>query len=174
VTAASPIAVGTRGTYRGVPFVVRGRLQLRHESGSTWDEWYATFEGGKSKSAGWIACAEGRWLVTFADGAWLPAWDELRPRGRAVPAFVVAEKGTARFAATEGKLPFAPRIGKSYRYADLRGPDGAFATIDYGDDPPSLYFGREAKLADLGLEMAAGNSTPRAGGRARTTKSGGK
>jgi hypothetical protein len=169
VKPPSPIAVGVRGTYRGRRFVVRGRVGLRHESGSTWDEWYAAFADGHD---GWIARAEGRWLVTFADGSWLPPWDALRPGDRALPAFVVAETGTARFATKEGKLPFSPRLGRSYRYADLRGPGGAFATIDYGDDPPGLFVGHEATFEELGLEEA---TAPRAAPRPRrSTKSRGK
>ena len=98
--------------------------------------------------------------------------DALGPGDRVLPPLVVVETGAARFADKEGKLPFSPRLGKSYRYADLRGPGGAFATIDYGDDPPSLYVGHEAKLEELGLE---GATTPRAAPRGkRSTKSGGK
>jgi hypothetical protein len=152
-----------------VRFVVRGRLGLRHESGSTWDEWYAAFADGKD---GWIARVDARWLVTFGDGSWLPPCDALRPGDRVFPPLTVVETGAARFAAKEGTLPFSPRLGKAYRYADLRGPGGAFATIDYGDDPPSLYVGLEATLEELGLEET---TAPRAAGRrGRSTKSGGK
>jgi hypothetical protein len=147
----APIAVGTRGSYRGVAFVVRGRLELRHESGSAWEEWYAAFADGRD---GWIARADGRWLVTFGGGSWLPSWRDVEVGRNAWPAFVVVEKGSATFAAKDGKLPFRPRLGKSYRYADLRGSNGAFATIDYGDDPPSLFVGRRASTAELGLRDA--------------------
>jgi hypothetical protein len=84
------------------------------------------------------------------------------------------EKGEARFAAREGKLPFHPRIGRSYRYADLRGPGGAFATIDYGDDPPSLFVGREASLGELALGDTVASRGPALAPRKRTTTSGGK
>ncbi len=38
----------------------------------------------------------------------------------------------------EGELPFAVTPDESGRYADLSGPGGIFATIDYGDgsEPP--------------------------------------
>jgi hypothetical protein len=158
------LGIGSRGKYLGVRFVVRGRLELRHESGSTWDEWYAAFEDGRD---GWIACEGRRWLVTFGDTSWLPQWKDL---GSELPSFRVVEKGRARFAAAHGKLPFTPKIGRRYRYADLRGPDGAFATIDYGDDPPSFFVGREASFEELAIEATA-PSHPR---RTQETRLGGK
>jgi hypothetical protein len=141
--------IGARGRYEGTAFVVRGKVRLVHSSGSAWEEWHAAFEGGRS---GWIACVEERAFITFEDGSWLPAFGDLAEGARGLPAFVVVEKGRARVAGAEGKLPFRPKLGKEYRYADLRGPRGAFATIDYGDDPPTLFAGREVSLAELGLQ----------------------
>ena len=45
------------------------------------------------------------------------------------------------------------RPGSELHYADLSGPGGQFATLDYGtgDAAESLYVGREVTLADLGL-----------------------
>ena len=143
------LAIGATGRYLDARFVVRGRLRLRHSSGTEWDEWYAVFAGGRG---GWLAEAGGRFFVTFDDGAWLPEFASLRQGRVALPALVVVEKGSARFIRAEGVLPFRPRIGKEYRYADLRGESGAFATIDYGDDPPSLFVGREALEGELVLE----------------------
>lgn len=154
--------IGVRGSYQGVGFVVRGGLRLRHSSGSQWHEWHAEFDDGRG---GWIARVEDRVLVTFEDGSWLPGFDDLAEGSPALPRFVVVEKGRARFAGARGKLPFRPRIGKEYRYADLRGPGGAFATIDYGDDPPLLFVGREVSLADLALEQPAASRRRRTRGK---------
>jgi hypothetical protein len=144
----SRLAIGRAGRYCGVAFAIRGHLRLRHSSGGEWDEWFAAFEDGRG---GWIAEAGGHFLVTFEDGSWLPTWRALAEGKEALPAFVVVEKGRARFASARGKLPFRPKIGKEYAYADLRGPSGAFATIDYGDDPPNLFVGREVSLKELSL-----------------------
>src|SRR5262249_27408559 len=38
-----------------------------------------------------------------------------------------------------------------YPYADLSGPGGEFGTLDYGDEPPAVYLGREVTLDDLGV-----------------------
>ena len=40
---------------------------------------------------------------------------------------------------------------KLYQYADLFGPGQRFATIDYGETPPSVYFGQAIALGDLHL-----------------------
>ncbi len=42
-------------------------------------------------------------------------------------------------------------LQKSSNYIDLAGKDGVFATIDYGTDPPFLFYGKQVSLADIGL-----------------------
>ena len=44
------------------------------------------------------------------------------------------DKATVRGA--EGEIPYRLEPGGWYMYADLSGPDGAFATLDYSEDPP--------------------------------------
>ena len=63
----------------------------------------------------------------------------------------VAEKGCGRPLGARGEIPYALAPQKVYQYADLSGPGGRFATIDYEESPPSLYFGREVALGDLHL-----------------------
>ena len=60
---------------------------------------------------------------------------------------------SARFATAQGELPFAVAPGRELHYADLSGPGGQFATLDYGtgNAAEALYVGREVTLADLGL-----------------------
>ena len=67
--------------------------------------------------------------------------------------FVVAEVRSARFAAAQGELPFAVAPGSALRYADLSGPGGQLATLDYGNGATAeaLYVGREVALEELGL-----------------------
>src|SRR6202022_1263340 len=52
-----------------------------------------------------------------------------------------------------GGLPFDVAPGSALNYADLSGPGGQLATLDYGtaDRAEALYVGREVSLADLGL-----------------------
>ena len=160
VESGSPLEVGLRGVYLGVAFELTGRAQLGHAAGGFWDEWYAAFADGRW---GWLAEAQGRFYLTFqiqvpAPNA-LPSFDSLQ-LGQPVwaipaqPPPVVAEKGTATMLAAEGEIPYLLRPGEVYAYADLSGQGGAFATLDYGEQPPLVFTGREVALAELGLAGA--------------------
>jgi hypothetical protein len=160
VESGSPLEVGLGGVYLGVAFQLTGRAQLGHAAGGFWDEWYAAFADGRW---GWLAEAQGRFYLTFqiqvpAPNA-LPSFDSLQ-LGQpvwAIPAQappVVAEKGTAQALAAEGEIPYLLRPGETYAYADLSGQGGAFATLDYGEQPPLVFTGREVSLAELGLAGA--------------------
>lgn len=151
----SPLQTGMRGVYQGVPFELTGRAQLQHSAGGMWDEWYAAFTNGYW---GWLAEAQGRFYLTFQQslpGA-LPSFEGLevgRPAAGipgSVP-LVVTEKAQARAAAAEGEIPYRLVPGETNLYADLSGPSGEFATIDYGEQPPLFYAGREVTLNDLGI-----------------------
>jgi DNA-directed RNA polymerase subunit RPC12/RpoP len=160
VESGSPLDLNVRGAYLGAAFELTGRAQLGHAAGGFWDEWYAHFEDGRW---GWLAEAQGRFYLTFqiqvpAPNA-LPAFDSLQ-LGQSVWAIpaqqppVVAEKGTARMLAAEGEIPYLVRPGETYPYADLSGHDGAFATLDFSEQPPLVFTGREVALAELGLADA--------------------
>jgi Zn finger protein HypA/HybF involved in hydrogenase expression len=160
VESGSPLEVGLSGVYLGVAFQLTGRAQLGHAAGGFWDEWYAAFSDGRW---GWLAEAQGRFYLTFqiqvpAPNA-LPSFDSLQ-LGQpvwAIPAQappVVAEKGTAQMLAAKGEIPYLLRPGEVYAYADLSGQGGAFATLDYGEQPPLVFTGREVSLAELGLAGA--------------------
>jgi hypothetical protein len=150
------LEVGRTGTYGGRSFVLTGRAQLRHSAGGVWDEWYACFNGDRW---GWIAEAQGRFYVTFPDesgDAAVAGFDQLGlgetvSFGPKRAPLVVSEKGAATYAGAEGEIPYRLIPGASYEYADLSGPGGAFATIDYGDEKPVVFHGREVTLQDLGI-----------------------
>ena len=158
--SGSPLEVGLRGVYLGVAFELTGRAQLQHAAGGLWDEWYAAFADGRW---GWLAEAQGRFYLTFriqvpSPNA-LPSFDSLQLGQQvwAIPAAqppVVAEKGTARMLAAEGEIPYLLTPGETYPYADLSGAGGAFGTLDYGEQPPLVFTGRETTLAEIGLAEA--------------------
>jgi DNA-directed RNA polymerase subunit RPC12/RpoP len=160
VESGSPLEVGLRGVYIGVAFELTGRAQLQHAAGGFWDEWYAAFTDGRW---GWLAEAQGRFYLTFQiqvpQPALLPPFEQLQ-LGQpvyAIPAQqppVVAEKGTARALAAAGEIPYRLTPGEVYAYADLSGQSGAFGTLDYGEQPPLVFVGREASLEELGLANA--------------------
>jgi len=159
VESGSPLDVGLAGVYRGVAFELTGRAQLEHAAGGMWDEWYAAFADGRW---GWLAEAQGRFFLTYPTPSPIevPPFDALEP-GRgisgipvAVP-LVVMEKGEARMLAARGEIPYRLVPGEVYPYADLSGQGGVFGTIDYGEEPPLVYIGREITLAELGIAETA-------------------
>jgi len=161
VDTGSPLDVGLKGVYQGVPFELTGRAQLGHEAGGVWDEWYAAFQDGKW---GWLAEAQGKFYMTFAqempEQALIPPFQALE-LGEPVAALstsvplAVAEKGQAEAMAAQGEIPYKLTPGQQYLYADLSGPHGIFATVDYSDAPPSVYIGREVPFEALGFPSDA-------------------
>ena len=130
------IAVGDQGTLAGRPFEVLGRVQLDHGSGP-WDEFYVGFDHGQSW--GWLAYAEGRWIVTTQQpGLQVPPYSTLQLQQDVhlgQQHFRVCELKQGRMVSAEGELPSVMRPGATRVYADLMGQQDAFATIDYGEDP---------------------------------------
>ncbi|MDT5272182.1 MAG: hypothetical protein QOH49_4368 [Acidobacteriota bacterium] len=158
--SGSPLEVGLRGVYLGVAFELTGRAQLQHAAGGFWDEWYAAFADGRW---GWLAEAQGRFYLTFQiqvpSPNGLPSFDALQLGQQvwAIPAQsppVVAEKGTARMLGAKGEIPYLLTPGETYAYADLSGAGGVFGTLDYGEQPPLVFVGREVTLDELGLAHA--------------------
>jgi len=154
VDTGSPLGLGASGTYTGRAFTLAGRVQLKHPLGGVWDEWYLALDDGRW---GWLAEAQGRFYLTFTQaphGA-LPAADSLQAGGLADLGpdglWTVGELSEATFHSAEGEIPWAVEPGAIYRYADLSGRNGAFATLDYSEDPPLFFLGREIPLADLAI-----------------------
>lgn len=153
VDSGAVLRVGLTGKYDGVSYRLTGRTQLAHPAGGVWDEWYAAFGDGRW---GWLSEAQGRYYMLFErpPAAGRPGYDVLEPGVETTladvdGALVVAEVGTATANGAEGELPFRLRPGEMYRYADLSGADGLFATLS--GEPPSLYLGRQVTLDDLGV-----------------------
>jgi hypothetical protein len=149
--------VGLTGRYQDAEFQLTGRAQLAHAAGGGWDEWYAAFPNNRW---GWLAEAQGKFYLTFASALQTsqetPAFDTLEVgswvaslpgKGR----WVVAEKAAAKAVAAEGEIPWRLTPGSTYEYADLSGPQSAFATIDFSESPPLIFIGKEVTLEDLGL-----------------------
>ena len=160
VETGSPLDVGLRGIYQGVPFELTGRAQLGHQAGGIWDEWYASFQNGHW---GWLAEAQGRFYLTFQQSlpeqTLIPPFVALQPGVpvAALPTSVpltVAETGIAAQLGARGEIPYKLVPGEQYEYADLSGPNGIFATLDYSETPTMVFVGREVTLADIGLATA--------------------
>lgn len=155
VESDTPFRLGTQGTYRGAAFTLVGHLQKDYGKGP-WNEWYLTFDGDDERD-GWLAEAEGNFYITFFAGTQeeLP-WSgqgpgsEVTLRGQR---FTVEETGTARVLAAEGQLPSDVDPTQEVHYADATGPQGVFATLDFGtrDDTPELFVGHQVQLNELAL-----------------------
>lgn len=150
VDTGSPFRRDLPGKFQGTGFRLTGRTQMEHSSGGIWDEWYAAFDDGRW---GWIAEAQGRFYITFATtAASLPSFSQI-DIGGTIGDLVVTETGNARVVGGEGEIPWRVVPGCTYDYADLEGPSGKFATIDYSDDEPSLFTGLQTTLEGLGLPV---------------------
>ena len=163
VETGSPLDVGVKGRFAGVPFTLTGRTQFQHPAGGVWDEWYAAFADGRW---GWLAEAQGKFYLTFAHEApaELPSYDALR-LGQKIAVgdgqeLLVAEKNRGKTAGAKGEMPDRIVPGKEVPFADLSGPRGEFATLDYSDEKPALYLGREVTLDELGVPPKARRTFP--------------
>ncbi len=138
VPTAPEVAVGDRVTISGTDWRVGGRMQLDHGRGP-WDEWYVM--NAETQQWAWLAKAQGHWYLTYpvAIQSAPPGWQSLMPgmQGMLIPgtqrSWTVAERGQSRLLSAEGELPFPVVPNAQGWFADLSGPGGAFATIDYGD-----------------------------------------
>jgi DNA-directed RNA polymerase subunit RPC12/RpoP len=152
----SPLYLGLRGTFRGIPYELVGRQQLDHGQGP-WDEWYCAFADGRW---GWLAEAQGRYYFTFAVAPPAIPWNYAVLGGPVEVAgyrYVVAEKGTGTFVAFEGELPVVSAPGETFGYVDLSGEGGTFGTLDYGQGsgaaPEAAYVGFVVPFPELGLPI---------------------
>src|SRR5690606_35989777 len=59
VDNGSPILLGSRGRYKGLPFEIVGRLQVAYARG-TWSEWFVEFA---DRSTGWLVDAQGQYSL---------------------------------------------------------------------------------------------------------------
>ena len=138
------VAVGDEGTLGGRPLRILGRVQLDHGLGP-WDEYFVAFDQGQS--FGWLAYAQGQWLVTsLAPGVSAPPLAELRLERELQLGggqFFVAEIKHGHILSIEGEFQELIRPGALRLYADCWGPKQGFATLDYGDGtgPVAVYFG---------------------------------
>lgn len=171
VPTRSSLSAGMDGAYQGTRFAITGHVQLSNEDGATWDEFYLGFGDGE---CGWLAQAQGRLILSFRspmpEGMVLPEFNALVLNQsldlmKGLRALHVVEKGHARVEAASGQMPYLLQPGETYPYADFAAMSGAFASVDYSTEPPTLFVGREVTFADLGMqppskEGVSGDRTP--------------
>lgn len=146
----SPLQLGTTGHYIGKTFQIIGRIQLRYGDGF-WNEWYLLYSSGET---GWLGEAMGEYFLSFqADaGAALPRQHQLGlgdKIGLGNESFVVTGVTENQLAAYEGEIPFLVDSEQTFKTFDLRSVSGKAATIDFSDDPPSLFIGEYKRFEEI-------------------------
>jgi hypothetical protein len=148
---ASPIQIGTEGTYQNKSFVVVGRIIYEYEAGG-WNEWHIVYGDG---SSGWLADAQLEYDVSSLSASPQP----LPPTPKKGQTFQWGNKTyqvtsvtRAHYKGVQGELPFEYWDKSDLIFADLRTNSGEFGTIDYSENPPVLFLGRAAEFDDLHLK----------------------
>jgi hypothetical protein len=152
VDTDSPLKLGLAGRVGGMGFRVVGRIQKSHGKG-TWDEWCLFMDDGRTA---WLSESEGAWnLMDEIGEVKVPPFEQLQllaPLSMHGKRYVVEELAQATTVSAEGELP---DFAHEHRYADCTGPQGAFASIDYGSAQASLFVGRTLTLDALGFDPNA-------------------
>ncbi|MEM1416939.1 MAG: DUF4178 domain-containing protein, partial [Myxococcota bacterium] len=165
VPSAAELAPGDRGGLgpegQREELVVGGRLQLDHGQGP-WDEYFV--ELTRQRRWAWMTKSQGRWKLMFPTQPTgpLPSWSQMSPGAQgtlpgAPGTWTVQERGSSTLISAEGELPEPARSGEQGHYVDLVGPDGGFATIDYGDgsQAPKLFVGRVLQNQEVAFQKTA-------------------
>lgn len=146
---STSLELGARGAFEGRPFRLVGSLHVVSRAGGHWHEHRAALDGG---GEAWLAEAAGSFFW-MREAALAPPWQRVALGERAATDFVAVERGEATRVARAGDLE---DLGdEPYRYVDLSGPRGAFATIDYGE-PARTFVGRRVTLAEVELRPRRG------------------
>ena len=150
---ASHFQIGTEGSYRGKPFIVRGQIQLDHGAGP-WNEWAAETGAGEWL---WIAEAQGQIMVLeeaeFAgerEPQSLQVLDDLQLDDNGP--FQVTELGRGQILTNAGELPIVAQPGSFSTYADLQRGRDEVATLDWTrGEIPEVFLGHLVELSQLAL-----------------------
>lgn len=149
---SSPIQLGTEGRVDGKSFTVIGRIVYEYDDGG-WNEWHLVFGDGTS---GWLSDAQLEYAVStlVAPPRPLVGAEAIR-RGYEYTwdghDLQVTTLTRAHYKGVEGELPFEYWGKEEVLFADLRGHDATFATIDYSDGAPLLFVGRFVDYDELSL-----------------------
>jgi hypothetical protein len=150
----SPLQLGVTGIFEQRRFSVVGRLRKAWEDGS-WNEWCVLFA---DQRFGWLAEAQGDWVMTFEQPA--AALAEVPPAVQAARAqpgnrwriggrsFQVRDIKQVSCAAAEGELSAAFSIGEAALSIDLSGAGLEFATVEFRAEATFAYVGRFVEFSE--------------------------
>lgn len=147
---SSPVQIATEGVFDNKPFVVVGRIVYEYELGR-WNEWHIVFNDGAS---GWLSDAQLDYAVSFQAPEAPPLPPQFVP-GAAVQigqaSYEVGSVTKASYVGVQGELPFEYWDKQVCAFVDLRTPPAQFATIDFSEQPPLLFLGRQVEYDELRL-----------------------
>lgn len=148
----SPLQLQAQGKWEGRPFMLVGRLQYRGASGS-WTEWLALFDDGER---GWLAEDNGAYVFAreITTERELPEASALRLGATTAvqgKRYTVASNDSVSLVSAEGELPKLPPLSRPFAVVELRSPDNAVLSFDYGGERPVATLGRPVALEELQL-----------------------
>ncbi len=148
----SPIQLGTEGQWGTRTFVVVGRIAYVWARGR-WNEWHCRLTDGASA---WLSDAQLEYAMTteLAVDIPLPSVSSVHVGERFTWGGIAYEVSTvtrARYAGTEGDLPFATYRRDDCVFVDLQNGEGGLATIDATDTPSTLFVGEYVTFDHLAL-----------------------
>lgn len=167
----SPVQIGMRGTEAGQSFDVIGRVRWSWTEGA-WNEWLLLFADG---GTAWLGEAMGQFMLlrehalgdvhsttlrAIAKGEAAQVGQKVELFGRRL---FIADARQALCITAEGELPFVAPSGWQVYNVDLRGADGACASLQRDGKTASFYQGRYVTLAELaprGLRAIEGWALP--------------
>jgi hypothetical protein len=148
---SSPVQLGTEGRFDDRPFTVVGRIVYEHDEGG-WNEWHLAFADGTSA---WLSDAQAEYALSSLQEPPSPLPTAALKLGQSYrwqqQDLFVTTLTRARYQGVEGDLPFEYWGKGDILFADLRGRDGTFGTIDYSESPPLLFVGRFVEFDELSL-----------------------
>ncbi len=142
----------TRGSYKDRSFEIVGVLR-KEMNGIRWNEWFLVFDDGDKA---WLAEANGELQLydtpPLTDG--FPTEAKLGDRFAANDiGWKVTEQSSVRIIAASGALPYPVVQNQENSYLDLRTEElGIVGTIDFEDDPATLWIGKIIQFSELNME----------------------
>ncbi len=149
----SPLQLYSEGEFMGKAFKVIGRCKLQWEDGS-WNEWFLDFGTG---STGWLAEAQGKWILSFEQkDLIIPKQNEIKLGDSFLfnkIEYTYADLKNAVSCGFEGELPFKATKGEKRFSVDLNSKiPNKFLSFEYEEADSRAYLGQYVTLFQLKMK----------------------